>query len=108
MIKEYVQRQIVKILTNKKTNISDFVFSREVRFGTYKSDNVSRLPLSAIAAKNRQTRNPRDLIAFGQRVPFLIVSRPFSKLYQQVVDLEDFFNKYCTITIIVCMYLLII
>lgn len=94
LIKEYVQRQLIKVLTYKKINISDFVFAREVRLGNYRSDEASRLPLSAIAAKNRQARNPRDIIAFGQRVPFVIVSRPFSKLHQQVVDLDEFLNKY--------------
>lgn len=74
--------------------MADFIIAREVRFGTYKSEEDNRLPLSAIAAKKRQDRNPRDKIAFGQRVPFVIVSRPFSKLYQQVVDLDEFFCKY--------------
>ena len=50
MVREYVQRQIVKILTYQKLNIADFVFAREVKFGTYKSDSDNRLPLSAIAA----------------------------------------------------------
>lgn len=94
LIKEYVQRQLVKILTYQKINIADFIFAREVRFGTYKSNENNKLPLSAIAAKNRQSRNPRDLISFGQRIPFVIVSKPFSKLYQQVVDLEEFLSKY--------------
>ena len=66
------------------------MFAREVRFGTYKSDKDNKMPLSAIAAKNRQNRNPREIVAFGERVPFVIVSKPFSKLYQQVVDLGEF------------------
>ena len=93
MIKGYIQRQLVKILTYQKINVADFVFAREVRLGTYKSDEDSRLPLSAIAAKQIQRRNPRDVIAYGQRVPFVIVAKPFSKLYQQVTDLEDFLCK---------------
>lgn len=90
LIKEYVQRQLIKILTYQKINVADFVFAREVRFGTYRSDKDNRMPLSAVAAKNRQTRNPQDIVAFGERVPFVIVSKPFSKLYQQVVDLDEF------------------
>ena len=92
MIKEYVQRQLVKILTYQKINVSDFVFAREVRFGTYKSEENNRLPLSAIAAKQRQDKHPREAAAFGERVPFVIVSKPFSKLYQQVVELNEFIS----------------
>lgn len=93
LVKSYVQRQLIRILTYQKINVSDFVFAREVRFGTYKSNDDNRLPLSAIAAKKRQIRNPRDIIAFGQRVPFVIISKPFSKLYQKVVDLDEFLCK---------------
>lgn len=93
LVKEYVQRQLVKILTYQKINVSDFVFAREVRFGTYKHDQDNKLPLSAVAAKQRQLRNPRDIVAFGERVPFVIVSKPFSKLYQQVVDLDEFLSE---------------
>lgn len=63
-----------------------------MRFGTYKSEENNRLPLSAIAAKQRQNRNPRDIVAFGERVPFVIVSKPFTKLYQRVVDLDEFLS----------------
>lgn len=94
-IKAYVQRQIVKILSYKKVNVSDFIFSREVRFGSYRSDENNRLPLSAIAGKMRQAKNGKDAIAYGQRVPFVIIHKPFSKLYQQVVDIDEFLaNKY--------------
>lgn len=90
MVREYVQRQLVKILTYQKLNIADFVFAREVKFGTYKSDSDNRIPLSAIAAKKRQARNPRLAVAYGERVPFVITVKPFSKLYQKVVDLDEF------------------
>ena len=89
-IKAYVQRQMIKILSYKKLNLADFVFAREVRFGSYKAEQDSRLPLSAIAAKQAQARDPSLLIPYGQRVPFLIVSRPFSKLHQQVLHLREF------------------
>ena len=92
LIKEYVQRQLVKILTYQKINVADFVFAREVRFGTYKSEEINRLPLSAIAAKQIESRNPRNVVSFGERVPFVIVSKPFSKLYQQVVELNEFLS----------------
>ncbi len=81
---------MIKILSYKKLNLADFVFAREVRFGSYKSEQESRLPLSAIAAKQAQARNPSLLIPYGQRVPFLIVTRPFSQLYQQVLHLGEF------------------
>lgn len=90
LVKQYVQRQMVKILSYHKLTLSDFVFAREVRFGSYKSDQDSRLPLSALAAKQAQARNPHLLIPYGQRVPFVIVARPFAKLYQQVVELGEF------------------
>lgn len=90
LVKSYVQRQMVKILSYHKLTLSDFVFAREVRFGSYKSDQDSRLPLSALAAKQAQTHNPHLLIPYGQRVPFVIVARPFAKLYQQVVELGEF------------------
>ncbi len=89
-IKAYVQRQMIKILSYKKLNLADFVFAREVRFGSYKSERESRLPPSAIAAKQAQVRDPLLLIPYGQRVPYVIVTRPFSKLYQQVVHLREF------------------
>lgn len=100
LIKEYIQRQLIKVLTYQKINVADFVFAREVKFGTYKSDEDNRLPLSAVAAKKRQNRNPRDLIAIGQRVPFVIISKPFTKLYERVVDLENFLIKYLFLFII--------
>jgi hypothetical protein len=92
LIKEYVQRQLVKILTYQKINVADFIFAREVRFGTYKSDEINRLPLSAIAAKQMESLNPRHIVSFAERVPFVIVSKPFSKLYQQVVELNEFLS----------------
>lgn len=93
MVREYVQRQIVKILTYQKLNIADFVFAREVKFGTYKSDSDNRLPLSAIAAKKRGSRCQRLSVSYGERVAFVIVAKPFSKLYQKVVDLEEFIRR---------------
>lgn len=89
-IKAYVQRQMIKILSYRKLNLADFVFAREVRLGSYKSEQESRLPLSAIAAKQAQARDPFRLIPYGQRVPFVIISKPFSKLYQQVLHLNEF------------------
>ena len=89
----YVQRQMVKILSYEKLNVSDFVFAREVRFGSYKYLENNRLPLSAVAAKQILDRNPEIQIPYGQRIPFVIVYRPFCKLHQCVVDLEWFIQN---------------
>jgi hypothetical protein len=93
LIKEYVQRQLVKILSYQKINIFDFVFSREVRFGSYKYEEYNRLPLAAVAAKKQLLRDPSINMSYGQRVPFVIISKPFSKLYEQAIDLSDFLEN---------------
>lgn len=94
LVKQYVQRQLINILSYRKVNVMDFVFSREVRTGSYKSDEDNRLPLSAVAAKKQLARDSSKITPYGQRVPYVIVNKPFSKLYKQVVDLNDFLERY--------------
>lgn len=54
-VKNYVQRQMKKILL-EKVNLQDFIFSKEVKLGSYKSE---LLPPAALVAKRMMQKDPR-------------------------------------------------
>eukprot|EP00160_Parvularia_atlantis_P000588 Unigene10475_Nuclearia_a/m.32015 Unigene10475_Nuclearia_a/g.32015 ORF Unigene10475_Nuclearia_a/g.32015 Unigene10475_Nuclearia_a/m.32015 type:complete len:326 (+) Unigene10475_Nuclearia_a:4247-5224(+) len=86
-IKAYLQRQWVKIL-NGRVSVQDFVFSKEVRLGTY--SNRGPLPPSALVATHRMSTDPRAEPRFGERVRYVVVyGGPQSRLMDLVVPPEQ-------------------
>ncbi len=86
-VKSYVQRQFQKVLAGGNENLSDFVFCKEVRLGTYAADRQPKemaneeeedleagsRPHSAIIALQRMQQDPRDAPQYAERVPYVIV-----------------------------------
>ncbi|KAK8878149.1 DNA polymerase activity protein [Tritrichomonas musculus] len=68
--------------------LKEFLFAREVRLGTYKSDVE---PPGAIVAKRAMEKDPRAAPLYGERYPFVVVSStPNSKLIDRVVSPLEF------------------
>jgi DNA polymerase zeta len=49
-------------------NFKDFIFAKEVRYGTYRS-----LPPGAIVVERRLQNDPAAIPRFGERIPYVIV-----------------------------------
>lgn len=86
-VQEYVQRQFQKVLAGAKQNLSDFVFCKEVRLGSYAADRHperfddeveggvegGQRPHSAIIALQRIQQDSRAIAQYGERIPYVIV-----------------------------------
>ncbi|KAF3962423.1 hypothetical protein CMV_013060 [Castanea mollissima] len=57
-LKAYLQRQWTQILSGR-VSLQDFVFTKEVRFGTYYTRSSSSLPPAAIVATKAMRADPR-------------------------------------------------
>ncbi|KAF3772848.1 DNA polymerase zeta catalytic subunit [Nymphaea thermarum] len=67
----------------------DFVFSKEVRLGTY-SSRTSSLPPAAIVAMKPMRADPRAEPRYGERIPYIVVhGEPGGQLIDLVVDPLD-------------------
>ena len=85
-IRRYLERQWSKILTNR-TSLRDFVFSKEVRLGTYRA----LPPPAALVALKKMATDPRASPHYGQRIPYVVVAgTKNSRLSDLVVDPEAF------------------
>ncbi|XP_024534003.1 DNA polymerase zeta catalytic subunit [Selaginella moellendorffii] len=84
-VKQYLQRQWQKIFSGR-TSIQDFVFSKEVRLGTY-STKSSVLPPAAIVASKAMAVDPRAEPCHGERIQYVVVhGKPGARLVDMVVD----------------------
>ncbi|KAF3782319.1 DNA polymerase zeta catalytic subunit, partial [Nymphaea thermarum] len=87
-VKAYLQRQWTRILCGK-VSLQDFVFSKEVRLGTY-SSRTSSLPPAAIVAMKAMRADPRAEPRYGDRIPYIVVhGEPGARLIDLVVDPLD-------------------
>ncbi|KAI0308195.1 hypothetical protein B0F90DRAFT_1807452 [Multifurca ochricompacta] len=86
-VKRYCYRSWSKILENK-VSIQDFIFSREVRMGTY-SDKVPPPP-GVIVAARRQLEDPNNEAQYGDRISYIIArGAPHERLVDRAVAPEE-------------------
>ena len=73
-----------------KVPLTDFIFARELRLGTYKSTE----PPGAIVARRMMKDDPMIKPLYGERFPYIVVaSPPNSRLIDRVVSPQEF-NDY--------------
>jgi len=84
-VKTYLQRQWSRILSGK-VSLQDFVFSKEVRLGTY-SARASSLPPAAIVAIKAMRTDYRAEPRYGERIPYVVIhGEPGARLVDMVVN----------------------
>lgn len=87
-VKEYVQKQFIKII-HLDVSINDFCFAKEVKVGTYKSDNS--LPPGAIIANKNMSKDHRREPQYRERVPYVVIHDPTKpRLRDRCLSPEDF------------------
>lgn len=85
-VKDYLQRQWTRILC-ERVSLQDFVFSKEVRLGTYRA---SSLPPAALVATKAMKADPRAEPRYGERIPYVVIhGEPGARLVDMVVDPLD-------------------
>lgn len=67
-LKSYIVRQLTKIKEGR-VRVSDFVFAKEVRLGSYASEEY--MPPSAIVASKAMMKDPRAEPRYGERYGWL-------------------------------------
>jgi hypothetical protein len=90
-LKRYLYRVFDKMFTGKAM-ISDFIFAKEVRLGTYRGDT---LPPSAQIAHEKHLKDPDYLPIFKYREPYIVIEgKPGTmKLKDCVISPENFFSN---------------
>ncbi|KAH9065755.1 hypothetical protein EDB87DRAFT_1593004 [Lactarius vividus] len=90
-VKRYCYESWKKILENK-VSIQDFIFSREVRMGTYSDKGPP--PPGAVVAARRQLEDPNNEAQYGDRIPYVIArGAPHERLVDRAVALEEFYDS---------------
>ncbi|KAH9004030.1 hypothetical protein EDB86DRAFT_3062394 [Lactarius hatsudake] len=90
-VKRYCYESWGKILENK-VSIQDFIFSREVRMGTYSDKGPP--PPGAVVAARRQLEDPNNEAQYGDRIPYIIArGAPHERLVDRAVALEEFYDR---------------
>ncbi|THH02839.1 hypothetical protein EW026_g5 [Hermanssonia centrifuga] len=88
-VKDYCCTTWAQILENK-ASIQDFIFSKEVRLGTY-SDRGPPPPGAAVAAR-RLAEDPNDEAQYGDRIPYVIIREGPTRLVDRAVAPEGILN----------------
>lgn len=70
LIREYLQRQWIKVLRNKLP-LKEFIFAKEVRIGTYRQP-----PPAAIVASKQMSKDYRNEPRYGERVQYVVAFGP--------------------------------
>lgn len=83
-VRDYLERQWTRILSGR-VSVSDFIFAKEVRLGTY-SARASVIPPAALVATRAMSTDPRAEPRYGERVPYVVVyGEPGARLADMVV-----------------------
>ena len=70
-VREYLCSQFSRLLLGAQgTAIRDFVFSKEVRLGHYRNENL--IPPGAVLARAQMAKDPRLSPPYAWRVPYVI------------------------------------
>ena len=90
-VKRYLQSVMASISTSA-LNVSEYVFAKEVRAGTYHSVT---LPAAAVVDDAKRRRDPRAGALHSERVPYVVVcGPPGSRLVDICVDPIDLVNSH--------------
>lgn len=93
-VKLYVLNQFNKIVLNKVL-VRDFCFTREVRYGTYKSE--AHLPLGARIAQKNIENDPRSEPQYKERIAYIIYKDPTKlTLKDRCMSPEEFITSQST------------
>ncbi|KAG7673423.1 hypothetical protein KSW81_006633 [Nannochloris sp. 'desiccata'] len=83
-VRMYLEKQWTRILSGR-VSISDFIFAKEVRLGTY-STRAGVVPPAALVATRAMASDPRAEPRYGERVPYVVVyGEPGARLADMVV-----------------------
>jgi DNA polymerase zeta len=83
-VRIYLEKQWTRILSGR-VSISDFIFAKEVRLGTY-SARAAVVPPAALVATRAMAADPRAEPRYGERVPYVVVyGEPGARLADMVV-----------------------
>ncbi|KAF8640582.1 hypothetical protein AX17_000244 [Amanita inopinata Kibby_2008] len=87
-IKAYCYRSWTKLLEDR-ASVRDFVFSKEVKMGTY--SNKGPPPPGVMVAARRMILDPNSEPQYGERVPYVIIKGPpGSRLVDRAMDPLEF------------------
>ena len=89
-LKKYLFKCFDKIISGK-TIIKNFIFSKEVKLGKYKSD---RLPASALIADNLHKKDKNFFALYKQRIPYLVYygKNGQKEMKNNIIHPLDFFS----------------
>ena len=91
IMKNYLYKSFDKIISGDII-FKDFIFSREVKFGKYRGEN---LPPSAQVANQLHQKDKNFYALYHQRVPYIIYNNPNGEknLKNSVISIEEFFSN---------------
>ena len=91
LLKQSLYTSFDKIISGKVIS-KEFIFSKSVKFGTYRGDNA---PPSATVAFNLYKKDKNFFPSYGQRVPFLVYNNPLGErtLVNSVISPDEFFSN---------------
>jgi DNA polymerase zeta len=90
-IRTYVQRQFSKMMSGR-ANLSDFIFRKEVRLGTYAPGKPA--PPAALVSTKEMAKDPRAEPQYGERVPYIVAAGHHQARLIDLVFHPDYFLKY--------------
>lgn len=114
-VKAYCYRSWTKLLDDR-VSVRDFIFSKEVKLGTYRFACLARPtqlfmvlhskkgppPPGALVASRRMLSDPNSEPQYGERVPYVIIKGPpGSRLVDRAIDPLEFMQNRCYIMLII-------
>lgn len=75
-----------------RANLSDFIFRKEVRLGTYAPGKPA--PPAALVATKEMAKDPRAEPQYGERVPYIVAAGHHQSRLIDLVYHPDYFLKY--------------
>ncbi|EEY64210.1 DNA polymerase zeta catalytic subunit, putative [Phytophthora infestans T30-4] len=89
-VKEGMEKYWIQILENR-VPLKEFIFSKEVRLGTYSNGSA---PPAALVSVKAMGNDPRAEPRYAERVPYVVVNGPpGARLMDLVVSPDEFFDK---------------
>lgn len=93
-VKRYAIRHFLKVIGNR-VSIKDFCFAKEVRHGTYKSEQ--HLPPGAILANKNIDKDPRLEPQYRERIPYVVIRDSTKvRIKDRCVLPEEFVDSWST------------
>lgn len=84
VIRTYLERQWTRLFAGR-VSVSDLIFAKEVRLGSYRAQGAA-IPPAALVAARAMASDPRAEPRYGERVPYVVVhGEPGARLADMVV-----------------------